>query len=117
MEENVNEVTSFLKLGYLNKLVFSTFHTVYLFRSRSPVHIKSEGERDRDRKRSRSRSPRRPRNMTTKRCIISNIPYDLKWQEIKDLFRNEGICFCQSFNSSVPKHEPWSPSFMQKVVT
>jgi len=44
----------------------------------------------RDRERSRSRSPRRPRNVQSRRCIISNIPYDLKWQEIKDLFRTEG---------------------------
>ena len=43
--------------------------------------------------RERSRSPRRVRIPTTKRVVVSNIPYDLKWQEIKDLFRREGKYF------------------------
>ncbi|KAL4227220.1 Myelin expression factor 2 [Mactra antiquata] len=52
-------------------------------RSRSPL----DGS---ERKRSRSRSPRpQNRKVTSRRCIVSNIPYDLKWQEVKDLFRNE----------------------------
>ncbi|KAK3578292.1 hypothetical protein CHS0354_010496, partial [Potamilus streckersoni] len=53
-------------------------------RSRSPIN---------DRSRSRSRSPRRRgerRGMvSSRRVIISNIPYDMKWQDIKDLFRKE----------------------------
>ncbi|XP_033752005.1 myelin expression factor 2-like isoform X1 [Pecten maximus] len=53
-------------------------------RSRSPI------------RRSGSRSPRRdsrdrPRriNLISKRCIISNVPYEMKWQDIKDIFRKE----------------------------
>ena len=34
--------------------------------------------------------------MTTKRVVISNIPYDLKWQEIKDVFRKEGNIFTEN---------------------
>ncbi|XP_041364427.1 myelin expression factor 2-like isoform X1 [Gigantopelta aegis] len=48
-------------------------------RSRSPI------------RRSRSRSPRRRRsvNLMSKRVMVSNIPYEMKWQHIKDIFRKE----------------------------
>ncbi|KAL5004487.1 hypothetical protein ScPMuIL_017943 [Solemya velum] len=53
-------------------------------RSRSPI------------RRSRSRSPRRDdrgrdrrRSLSSKRLVISNVPYELKWQDIKDVFRKE----------------------------
>ncbi|KAH8856909.1 Myelin expression factor 2 [Schistosoma japonicum] len=37
---------------------------------------------------SRSRSPRRVR-VTSKRIVIANIPYDLNWQKLKELFREQ----------------------------
>ena len=49
--------------------------------------------------RGRSRSPRRDRGdkpgrktkrgPPEKRVFISNLPFDMKWQEVKDLFRRE----------------------------
>uniref|UniRef100_A0A0B6ZNT3 RRM domain-containing protein n=1 Tax=Arion vulgaris TaxID=1028688 RepID=A0A0B6ZNT3_9EUPU len=50
-------------------------------RSRSPV------------RRSRSRSPKRSKNGTQRRftggrrIVVRNIPYDVKWQDLKDMFR------------------------------
>jgi len=56
-------------------------------RSRSPIDRTS---------RSRSRSPRRNRKSQPappfrggKRVILRNIPYELRWQELKDMFRKE----------------------------
>ncbi|GFN84117.1 myelin expression factor 2 [Plakobranchus ocellatus] len=52
-------------------------------RSRSPV------------RRSRSRSPRRNRNdrprnyMCGRRVVVRNIPYEVRWQELKDMFRKD----------------------------
>lgn len=53
-------------------------------RSRSPVR----------RSRSRSRSPRRrndkPRTfMGGRRVVVRNIPYEVRWQELKDMFRKD----------------------------
>ncbi|CAH8632063.1 unnamed protein product [Heterobilharzia americana] len=39
-------------------------------------------------RRSRSRSPRRSR-VKSRRIIIANIPYDLNWQKLKELFREQ----------------------------
>lgn len=53
-------------------------------RSRSPIS---------KRERSRSRSPRRNRPPRPfqggRRVVIRNIPYEVRWQELKDLFRRE----------------------------
>lgn len=48
---------------------------------------------DRDSKQSsgfRDRSPLKSKKGSEKRVIVSNIPYDYRWQELKDLFRQEG---------------------------
>lgn len=68
----------------------------------------SEGgneSRDRDRNRrndriqtkatnnQRDRSPlggRARKNVLERRVYVSNIPYEYRWQDLKDLFRNEG---------------------------
>jgi RNA recognition motif-containing protein len=54
-------------------------------RSRSP-------KKERSRSRGRDRSNDRPANarLADKRVYVSNIPYDMRWQDLKDLFRNEG---------------------------
>lgn len=31
--------------------------------------------------------------MNTKRVFVSNVPYEMKWQDLKDLFRKEGELF------------------------
>ncbi|CAH8866893.1 unnamed protein product [Trichobilharzia szidati] len=49
----------------------------------SPARRRSSTER-----RSRSRSPRRVR-VKSKRIVIANIPYDLNWQKLKELFREQ----------------------------
>lgn len=36
----------------------------------------------------------RPRSRPECRVHISNIPYEYRWQDLKDLFRNEGLLFC-----------------------
>lgn len=48
------------------------------------------GDRNRDRN-DRSRSPVRSRKTGCKRVFVSNIPYEYKWKELKELFRKEGI--------------------------
>lgn len=53
-------------------------------------------ERERQRRGERSRggdskgSGYKPRTRPECRVYISNIPFDLRWQEVKDLFRSEG---------------------------
>lgn len=39
----------------------------------------------------RDRSPLKFKKGGDKRVIVSNIPYEYRWQELKDLFRQEGI--------------------------
>jgi RNA recognition motif-containing protein len=41
----------------------------------------------------RHRDRTRRINLISKRIIISNIPYEMKWQDIKDIFRKEGMFF------------------------
>ena len=56
---------------------------------RSPQH--ENGHRGRSHSRSRSRSPRRmARPVQSKRLYISNMPFDLKWKDVKDLFKEHG---------------------------
>lgn len=42
-----------------------------------------------DRNRERSRSPLRSRKSGCKKVFVSNIPYEFKWKELKELFRKE----------------------------
>ncbi|XP_050429955.1 myelin expression factor 2 [Adelges cooleyi] len=42
-----------------------------------------------DRNRDRSRSPLRSRKSGCKKVFVSNIPYEFKWKELKELFRKE----------------------------
>ena len=55
---------------------------------RSPQH--ENGHRGRSRSRSRSRSPRRSRPVQNRRLYISNMPFDMKWKDVKDLFKEQG---------------------------
>ena len=61
-------------------------------RNRSPKRSRSPTNKDRSRSRGRDRSKDRPANarLADKRVYISNIPYDVTWQNLKDLFRKEG---------------------------
>lgn len=56
-------------------------------RSRSPVRRSRSRSRSHERHRDRARRI----NLISKRVIISNVPYEMKWQDIKDIFRKEGI--------------------------
>ncbi len=65
-------------------------------RSRSPVRrSRSRSRSPRDWKRERGGSKRdrddgeRP-VVNSKRVYVSNIPYEIRWQDLKDLFKNEG---------------------------
>jgi RNA recognition motif-containing protein len=60
-------------------------------RSRSPRDrpIKRERRRSGSGDRSRER-PNRRGGISERRVQISNIPYEFRWQELKDLFRDEG---------------------------
>ncbi|XP_067929333.1 myelin expression factor 2-like [Watersipora subatra] len=60
---------------------------------RSPQH--ENGLRGRSHSRSRSRSPRRiAKPVQSKRLYISNMPFDLKWKDVKDLFKQHvGDCY------------------------
>ncbi|KAL8568797.1 hypothetical protein ACOMHN_000080 [Nucella lapillus] len=53
-------------------------------RSRSPRRSRS-----RSRSRERDRSRKRFLTVTTSRIVVKNMPYEMKWQDIKDLFRKE----------------------------
>lgn len=73
-------------------------------RSRDVVKRAASAERSRSRSRGRDRSRDRPAGarLADKRVYISNIPYDSRWQDIKDLFRKESeynniISFSRSF--------------------
>ena len=72
----------------------------------APSRRSREGDRDRSRDRQTERERQRrgertrggdskgsgykPRTRPECRVYISNIPFDLRWQEVKDLFRSEG---------------------------
>ncbi len=84
---------------------------IALFRARSRSRSRSKerrhggDRRDRDRRgggdrdrprgrdRSRDRGGRAGPNaaVNPRRCYIANIPYELRWQDIKDLFREKGM--------------------------
>ncbi|CAL8098877.1 unnamed protein product [Orchesella dallaii] len=63
--------------------------------------------RSRSRSRGRDRSRDRPAGarLADKRVYISNIPYDSRWQDIKDLFRKEvgEVAFVELFNDENDK--------------
>lgn len=55
-----------------------------------------DGPRDR----SRSRDRGGPGGKNTRRIYVSNIPYEYRWQDLKDLFRREvgDVSFVELFN-------------------
>ncbi|CAH8551782.1 unnamed protein product [Schistosoma turkestanicum] len=61
----------------------STFSSERSQDEKSSTRLRSPSKR-----RSRSRSPQRTR-VTSKRVVIANIPYDLNWQKLKELFREQ----------------------------
>lgn len=78
---------------------------------RSKENNRSGGRRDRDRNRSRrrSRSPVRSRedrsSKVHRRVYVANIPFDVKWGELKDFFRDKvgNVRFCQLFENEEGK--------------
>ena len=59
-------------------------------RSRSPVY-KSRSKSPREWKRPERRGADRDRSSDgTVRIYVSNLPYELRWQELKDLFKEKG---------------------------
>ena len=49
----------------------------------------SDARSARHKERSRSRSPVRRSKVKTKRVVIANVPYDVNWKKIKELFRKK----------------------------
>ncbi|KAH7640656.1 hypothetical protein DERF_000289 [Dermatophagoides farinae] len=78
-------------------------------RSKDSGRSSSGGRRDRNRSRRRSRSPIRSRedrsNKIHRRVYVANIPFDVKWGELKDLFRDKvgNVRFCQLFENEEGK--------------
>ncbi|KAK7083126.1 hypothetical protein SK128_018924 [Halocaridina rubra] len=85
--------------------------TTELSRSRSPMDNDRDDDSDRDRDRNRrlDRTRRTERPRTTgggrrapaeRRVYVSNIPYEYKWQDLKDLFRKEvgEVSYVELFN-------------------
>jgi len=60
------------------------------FGPRSSSHSR-ERERERDRDRDRDRGGKK--SAAERRIFVSNIAYEYRWQELKDLFRTEGLSF------------------------
>ncbi|KAF2363466.1 RNA recognition motif domain [Trinorchestia longiramus] len=61
-------------------------------RSRSPVGGDDDSPRDRNRRMDRNKPVSKVRGRkapSSHRVYVSNIPYEYKWQDLKDLFRNE----------------------------
>ena len=52
----------------------------------------SSPSRDRDRDRGGKKG-----TAAERRIFVSNIAYEYRWQELKDLFRNEGLLFIRLF--------------------
>ena len=69
----------------------------------------SRRDRDRNRSRRRSRSPIRTRedrtNKINRRVYVANVPFDVRWGELKDLFRDKvgNVRFCQLFENEEGK--------------
>ncbi|VEL13403.1 unnamed protein product, partial [Protopolystoma xenopodis] len=61
---------------------------LFNFFSRQKVKRERSSSLSLSRSRSRSRSPRRVR-VRSKRVVIANIPYDVSWQKLKELFREK----------------------------
>jgi len=71
-------------------------------RDRSPIG-RSDGP---DAKKGRfDRGPRSRRGPTEKRVYVSNVPYETKWQEVKDLFKEKvgDVAFVELFNDEKGK--------------
>lgn len=58
------------------------------FGPRSSSHSR---ERERDRERDRVRDRGEKKSAAERRVFVSNIAYEYHWQELKDLFRKEGM--------------------------
>ncbi|KAF7494610.1 Myelin expression factor 2 [Sarcoptes scabiei] len=72
----------------------------------------SRNRRDRNRSRRRSRSPPSSRSRdnrghprVSRRIYVANIPFDVRWGELKDLFREKigNVRFCQLFENEEGK--------------
>ncbi|XP_037291973.2 myelin expression factor 2 isoform X1 [Rhipicephalus microplus] len=62
----------------------------YRSRSRSPVDYDRDRDSSRNRRRSDSRPDRqRSRAPSDRRVYVANVPFDCKWTDIKDLFRDK----------------------------
>jgi hypothetical protein len=53
----------------------------------------SSHSRERERERDRERDRGGKKNSAERRIFVSNIAYEFRWQELKDLFRTEGLFF------------------------
>lgn len=71
-------------------------------RDRSPI---GRGDGPDAKKGKFDRGPRSRRGPTEKRVYVSNVPYETKWQEIKDLFKEKvgNVAFVELFNDEKGK--------------
>jgi len=71
-------------------------------RDRSPI---GRGDGPDSKKGRFDRGPRSRRGPTEKRVYVSNVPYETKWQEIKDLFKEKvgNVAFVELFNDEQGK--------------
>lgn len=72
---------------------------VFRSRSRSPREWKRPERRGADRDRGNDRQPRDPHAKV--RLYVSNLPYDVRWQDLKDIFREKvgsDISFIQLYD-------------------
>lgn len=102
MRSQVNKHTHYLQISIFFRERTDGPCTLILMMERRSREVKRErvsAERSRSRSsRGRDRSGDRPAGarLADKRVYISNIPYDSRWQDIKDLFRKEGMHICIS---------------------
>jgi len=76
-------------------------------RDRSPVNDRKEGggRRDRNRRSGFGQAGKGRRAPPERRIFISNIPFEMKWQEVKDMFRDEvgEVAYVELFNDENDK--------------
>ena len=84
--------------------IFFLQNFIHRSRSRSPVRSRSPTQREWKRVRrdssgggggggDRNRSQRRDDNVKV-RLYVSNIPYEVRWQDLKDIFKQQCKCAC-----------------------
>jgi len=63
------------------------------------------GDRDRSPRRGSGKMPRGPQGPADRRVFVSNLPFDLKWQEVKDLFKSEvgDVMYVRLYNDETGK--------------